>query len=320
MTTLETKPEKDILPKSGRQKMLLIAGVGLSLGALVWKSRKHINSWIHKPKPRYSSPQIHTPQQEVHGNADIMYIFYAGNAFQFPFHKDVHYLFLGGEIPADPITRALITEQYANALAFASREDRLRIAKRTRHLHKPLERKYGAIDEASYRDVLLMSMYYNERAYEMVHGPLTAEQRQTMFAAGIEFGNDMGIPDLPETHEEFIRLFQERLAEAYKPTPSSWELLKCYRRCLGSIRYFMLQRLAAMLVPEEVREMSGIKAGWLVPLLVRTFIRIRCKPISRLALCLFTPRRYWKLMGTIKPYTSKEVSRKISTLHTPGRG
>ncbi len=244
-------------------------------------------------KSPYTSSEITSVFQEISGNTDLATLLWLGSAAEFAFHKDVDWLFFGKGILRDAIARALISAQYQKLFAFGSPEQQRQVAQRVRSIHTALERKRGyAIPPEAYRDVLLMLIAMGERSYELLHGPMSAEQREQYFEECKKLGDGMGIADLPQTYEEYLCAREESLCHHYHPSAYSERLFQAYRALFGPLRYALVQRLMALLSPPQIAALHHFQAGWLVPLALRLYRRARNKQLIALLEIILIPHRY----------------------------
>ncbi len=142
--------------------------------------------------------------RRIWGDADVILLIFAGSAAEFALNKAVDWLFFTGRLPADPIARLFSTVRYAQEIVFAP-DDRARQAIGRMHtIHKGVEQNRGySIPDWAYRDVLYMLIDYSERAYQLLHRPLTDPEREELFTTFRAVGAGMGVPDLPVTYADW---------------------------------------------------------------------------------------------------------------------
>ena len=219
--------------------------------------------------------------RRIWGDGDIVLLVFAGCAAEFALNRAVDWLFFTGKLPRDPIGRLFATASYAQEIVFADELSASRAFERINAIHGAVERQRGQpIPDWAHRDVLYMLIDCSERAHELLVRPLAAEEQDELYDVFYRVGCGLRIPDLPTTYSEWradrevhLRrdLFQSRGTEA---------LYAQYRDHLGPWRYDLLRQIQAMMVPEHVRGLLGLKsAEWLrpfvrvYPLLVRAGLR-----------------------------------------------
>ncbi len=192
--------------------------------------------------------------RRIWGDADVILLIFAGSAAEFALNKAVDWLFFTGRLPADPIARLFSTVRYAQEIVFAP-DDRARQAIGRMHtIHKGVEQNRGySIPDWAYRDVLYMLIDYSERAYQLLHRPLTDPEREELFTTFRAVGAGMGVPDLPTTYVDWQIDRQQHLDNDLLRSAYTDQLFQRYQEQLGTWRYNLLQRVQSILVPEQVR-------------------------------------------------------------------
>src|SRR3954471_18586569 len=198
--------------------------------------------------------------RSIWGDADTILFVFAGSAAEFALNRAVDWLFYTGKLPADPLGRLLSTAGVAQDLAFADEAPARRSLARIRAAHQAVERSRGrAIPAWAHRDVLYMLIDYSERAFELLHRPLTCPERADLYDVFRRVGEGLAIPELPETYDawrEDRRVHMERDL-AYSDLTA--ELYGRYRRHIGRWRYETLLRVQSILVPGHVRTLLGLE-------------------------------------------------------------
>src|SRR3954468_14962577 len=116
--------------------------------------------------------------RRIWGDADTILFVFAGSAAEFALNRAVDWLFYTGKLPADPLGRLFSTCRFAQDIAFADEAKARRSIGRIRAAHEAVERGRGRpIPAWAYRDVLYMIIDYSERAFELLHRPLTGAER-----------------------------------------------------------------------------------------------------------------------------------------------
>ncbi|WP_288424886.1 oxygenase MpaB family protein [uncultured Spirosoma sp.] len=192
--------------------------------------------------------------RRIWGDADVILLIFAGSAAEFALNKAVDWLFFTGRLPADPIARLFSTVRYAQEIVFAP-DDRARQAIGRMHtIHKGVEQNRGySIPDWAYRDVLYMLIDYSERAYQLLHRPLTDPEREELFTTFRAVGAGMGVPDLPVTYADWQVDRRKHLDNDLLRSDYTDRLFQRYHEQLGTWRYNLLRRVQSILVPEQVR-------------------------------------------------------------------
>src|SRR5919202_1804399 len=135
--------------------------------------------------------------RRIWGDADTILVVFAGAAAEFALNRAVDWLFFTGELPHDPIGRLFSTARFAQDIVFVDEGTALRTLARIRAIHGAVEERRGTrIPDWAHRDVLYMLIDYSERAYELLHRPLTAAEQRDLFAVFRRVGIGLGIPEL----------------------------------------------------------------------------------------------------------------------------
>jgi uncharacterized protein (DUF2236 family) len=197
--------------------------------------------------------------RRIWGDADVILLVFAGAAAEFALNKAVDWLFYTGRLPADPIGRLFSTVRYAQDMVFQSEENAERIIAGIGHIHAGVERSRGSqIPAWAYRDVLYILIDYSERAFALLHRPLTPDEQAELFREFRRLGAGMGVPDLPTTHADYVRDRAAHLANDLEHSAFTAQLFDRYRDALGAWRYDLLRQSMALLVPESVRQMLDL--------------------------------------------------------------
>jgi hypothetical protein len=223
--------------------------------------------------------------RRIWGDADTILFVFAGAAAEFALNRAVDWLFFTGELPADPLGRLFTTARFAQDIAFVDEATARRSLDRIRAAHGAVERERGqAIPAWSHRDVLYMLIAYSERAFELLHRPLTGAERADLYDVFRRVGEGLAIPELPETYEDWTRDRQVHMERDLVYSALTAELYRRYRLHLGPWRYEALLRVQGVLTPDHVRRLLGLRpCRWLRPSLAayRAVVRIGLRPLVR---------------------------------------
>ncbi len=192
--------------------------------------------------------------RRIWGDADVILLIFAGSAAEFALNKAVDWLFFTGRLPADPIARLFSTVRYAQEIVFAPDDRAKQAIDRMHTIHKGVEQNRGySIPDWAYRDVLYMLIDYSERAYQLLHRPLTDPEREELFTTFRAVGAGMGVPDLPTTYADWQVDRKKHLDSDLLRSDYTDRLFQRYQEQLGTWRYNLLRRVQSILVPEQVR-------------------------------------------------------------------
>ena len=199
--------------------------------------------------------------RRIWGDADVILLIFAGSAAEFALNKAVGWLFFTGKLPADPIGRLFSTVQYAQQIVFSSDEEARQAVGRMASIHAGIENKRGyAIPDWAYRDVLYMLIDYSERAYALLHRPLTDPERAELFDTFYRVGLGMGVPDLPTNYPNWLPDRARHLDSDLARSAFTDRLFQRYEEELGGWRYGLLRQAQALLVPNHVRQLLELPA------------------------------------------------------------
>ena len=202
-------------------------------------------------------------------------LFFAGGAAEFAAIKAVDWLFFTGALPDDPVGRFFETVRFAQSVFCGTPEEAARSMQAINQIHRHVERARGyAIPPWAYRDVLFIMLDYGERAHTVVYGPLSDADRQAYFEAVLAVGEAMQLADLPTTYADYQAQRHRQLIDDYAHTPLTDELFARYRVALGAWRYWLLRRVQACLVPEELKAVLGLTPAWQTSLLLHLYHRL----------------------------------------------
>jgi len=248
----------------------------------------------------------------------MVLLVFAGSAAEFALNRAVDWLFFTGKLPGDPIGRLFATASYAQRIVFADEATAARTLDGIRAAHEAVERERGqAIPDWAHRDVLYMLVDYSERAHALLDRPLSADEQRELYDVFYRVGTGLRIPDLPPTYTEWRADRERHLRRDLLRSDGTDALYAQYRRHLGSWRYRLMLLVQAVLAPEHVRGLLGLKsADWLRPvlrvhpLLVRAGLR---SVVQRLLI----PARYLLAVRALDHVAPRTGTRAPSALRTP---
>ena len=217
----------------------------------------------------------------IWGNADTILLVFAGSAAEFALNRAVDWLFFTGKVPNDPIGRLFATARFARDIVFADAEEAQNTLARINTIHSSLENQRAQkIPDWAHRDVLYMLIDYSERAFRLLHRPLTEAEQVELYAVFLRVGQGLQIPELPSSYAAWQKDRIRHLEQNLVHSSYTAALYKQYRHHLGSRRYALLLHIQALLVPEHVRDLLQLRRMtplahtlWLYPLVKRLKLR-----------------------------------------------
>lgn len=261
--------------------------VVLELQALVWRW------WLRAASTMRDFVNTRSIVRTIWGSPDLVLLIFAGSAAEFALNRAVDWLFFTGKIPHDPIGRLFSTVRYAQKIVFVDEDAARQTLERINATHASVERqRKQTIPDWAYRDVLYMLVDYSERAYALLHRPLSASQQQDLYNVFRRIGEGLSISELPDTYAEWLIDRRHHLVRDLSYSRHTSILFKQYRRQLGVWRYYLLLQVQALLVPDEVRRMLHLSSNKLISSLVQTYGVIG-NDLQPLIHSLLIPPRYW---------------------------
>jgi hypothetical protein len=205
--------------------------------------------------------------RSIRGDGDTILFVFAGSAAEFALNRAV----------------VFSTARFARDIAFVDEATARRSLDRIRATHEVVERQRGQMIPAwAHRDVLYMLIDYSERAYHLLHRPLSGGERAELYDVFRRVGEGLAIPELPETYDDWVADRRRHLERDLAYSGLTAELYEQYRRHLGWWRYETLLRVQGVLVPDHVRPLLGLEpCHWLWPSLMayRAVVRIGLRPL-----------------------------------------
>lgn len=211
----------------------------------------------------------HSIVRQIWGQADTILFIFGGAAAEFAVNKAVDWLYYTGRLPTDPIGRLFSTVTYARHIVFSPREKAHAIIDNMRSIHTTLEQNRGyAIPDWAYRDVLFMLIHYSIASFEVLYRALSEEEKEEVFEVFNRVGVRMGIKGLPHTYTQWIRVYEQHLAEDTTVTHYTTDLFAQYKKHLGTLRFSILKEAQTLVVPDSVRSKLKLRStSLLTPLL-----------------------------------------------------
>jgi uncharacterized protein (DUF2236 family) len=230
----------------------------------------------------------------IWGDPHMVLLIFAGSAAEFALNRAVDWLYVTQSIPQDPLGRLFSTVHYAQRIIFAEVEDAEHTLARISSIHAAVERQRGErIPDWAHRDVLYMLIDHSQRAYELLRDPMSAAQREDLYASFLRLGRGLSIPELPATFCEWQADRERHLRQDLVHSEFTARLFESYRAHLGTWRYRILLEIQALLVPKRVRELLRMTPNRMVIASLPLYALIRDLGLLRLVECALVPRRYW---------------------------
>lgn len=199
--------------------------------------------------------------RNIWGDPDLILLVFAGSAAEFALNRAVDWLFFTGKIPDDPIRRFFSTVAYAQQIVFADESQAQEIIRRINAIHAGVEQaRQQTIPDWAYRDVLYMLVDYSQRAFELLHRPLSNGERADLYATFRHLGEMMHIRELPTGYTEWQKDRRLHLERDLEHTAYTKDLYNQYRQHLGEWRYRILLDVQALIVPHRVRRLLNLSA------------------------------------------------------------
>ena len=235
----------------------------------------------------------HSIVRTIWGNSDLILLIFAGSAAEFALNRAVDWLFFTGKIPGDPIGRLFSTVRYAQKIIFVSEEEAQQTLDRINTVHGAVERQRGqTIPPWAHLDVLYMLIDYSQRAYELLYAPLSPAQQEELYAVFLRVGEGLHVAEVPATYAEWQADRRRQLRCDLAFSPYTAQLFREYRRHLGLWRYHVLLEVQALLTPDEVRGLLGLRPDPILYGLVRAFGIVDRLGLKSVLHSLLIPQQY----------------------------
>lgn len=235
----------------------------------------------------------HSIVRQIWGKGDTVLFIFAGAAAEFALNKAVDWLYFTGRLPADPIGRLFSTVTHARRIVFADWDNAHKAIDQITFIHKKVEQNRGAaIPDCAYRDVLFMLIYYSIAAFELLERKLTAEEKEEVFDVFYRVGNRMGLQQLPQNYSQWLQARSTHLTNDLARSQYTIHLMQQYKKHLGSLRYAILLRVQAMMVPDVVKQQLQLPAPLLGKLLLLGYKGSKLLHAEGLVKSLLLPNAY----------------------------
>jgi len=207
--------------------------------------------------------------RKIWGNTDVILFIFAGAAAEFSLNKAVDWLYFTGKLPKDPLGRLFSTVAYAQKIVFSTTTDAYMAIDLITSIHKAIETSRGQnIPDWAYRDVLFMLIDYSIRAFQVLERKLTLMEKEEIFSTFLKVGERMQIDGLPETFAEWEIMHEQQLNNNLIYSGFSKHLFEQYKKHLGILRFLLLLKIQALIVPDKVNTLLQLgKARAVIPIL-----------------------------------------------------
>ena len=250
-----------------------------------------------------STPFIHRDSiiRKIWGDPDLVLLIFAGGAAEFALNRTVDWLFFTNRLPSDPVGRLFSTVHYAQQIVFASEANAGETLAKIRTVHGAVERARGQmIPDWAHRDVLYMLIDYSQRAYALMHRPLSAVEQEDLYLGFLRVGQGLHIPELPASFAQWQVDRARHLERDLIYSEYTRRLFEQYRRQLGAWRYRLLLELQALLIPPHVCGLLQLKPrGWLFGPLIDVYSLIARFDLQRPVQHLLIPKEYWNRIDSL---------------------
>jgi uncharacterized protein (DUF2236 family) len=207
----------------------------------------------------------HSIVRTIWSDADTILFIFAGSAAEFALNRAVDWLFFTGKLPNDPIGRFFSTVGYAQEIVFADEATAQQAFRRISAIHGAVEQQRGQqMPDWANRDVLYMLIDYSERAYCLLHRPLTSAEQDELYDVFRRVGTGLNIAELPPTYAAWQHDRRQHMQRDLVWSHYTNALYARYRQQLGWWRYAVLLQVQAQLVPQHVRRLLGLRPSYAV--------------------------------------------------------
>ena len=228
--------------------------------------------------------------RRIWGSTDTVLFIFAGAAAEFALNKAVDWLYFTGKLPADPLGRLFSTVGYAKSIIFAKEADALSAIDKITSIHKGVENSRGtAIPDWAYRDVLYMLTDYTIRAFSLLERKPTRAEKEDVYDVFYRMGTRMGLKSLPASYAQWLPERQQHMTDDLLISKYTSDLFAQYKKHLRPVRYSIMLRVQALLVPEHVKSLLGLKSSGAFRMLLAGYRLARMAKIDKLIEPLFLP-------------------------------
>jgi len=204
----------------------------------------------------------HSIVRKIWGNTDVVLFIFACAAAEFSLNKAVDWLYFTGKLPKDPLGRLFSTVAYAQKIVFSTLTEAHAAIDQITMIHQHVEAGRNAkIPDWAYRDVLFMLIDYSIRAFEVLERKLTLTEKEEIFNTFYLVGHRMEINGLPTSFATWQMMHEQQLEENLICSCFSHDLFDQYKKHLGALRYLLMRKIQALIVPLKVNKLLKLGEG-----------------------------------------------------------
>lgn len=233
--------------------------------------------------------------REIWGKGDTILFIFGGAAAEFALNKAVDWLYFTGKLPADPLARLFSTVTYARQIVFAEEQDAFRAIDKITGIHAAVEvSRASKIPDWAYRDVLYMLIYYSISSFELLERKMTHSEKEELFDVFYRMGKRMGLQQLPVNYDAWLIDRDKHLENDLVKSELTIDLIKQYKKHLGTVRYFLLVEAQKMVVPPKVKSLLGLGKLYLIKPILSSYKLTRTVKLDWFLKSLILPSAYQK--------------------------
>lgn len=239
--------------------------------------------------------------RQIWGRLDSVLFIFAGAAAEFSLNKAVDWLYFTGRLPSDPLGRLFSTVTYARFIIFSPLDEANRYIDQITHIHKAVEQNRDSqIPDWAYRDVLFMLIWYSIRSYEVLYRQLEQHEKEEVFDVFYRVGLRMGLHELPPAYSQWQLAHQEHIEKDTICSKFTIDLYKQYRKHLGIVRYYLLKKVQALIVPKHVKDVLQLSEPGILYALLSVFKLCRLLKVDRVLAEILLPPKYKMQLRNIR--------------------
>ncbi|MBA3673902.1 MAG: DUF2236 domain-containing protein [Chitinophagaceae bacterium] len=233
--------------------------------------------------------------REIWGKGDTILFIFAGASAEFALNKAVDWLYFTGKLPADPLGRLFSTVAYARSIVFLEKEAACKAIDKITSIHSAVESNRGAlIPDWAYRDVLFMLIHYSIASFEVLERKLTYNEKEAVFEVFHRLGVRMHLKGLPDNFKDWMIMRNVHLHQNLEKSHYTIDLYKQYRKHLGVIRYYLLLKSQALVVPNSVNKLLSLGNPSFMKAVITVYKFFRRMKIDSFFKSIVLPDKYKK--------------------------
>jgi hypothetical protein len=132
-------------------------------------------------------------------------------------------------------------------------------------IHAAVEKNRGMkIPAWAYRDVLFMLIHYSIASFELLERKLSGEEKEEVYDVFYNVGKYMQLENLPVDYYSWLPQRDAHLQQDLERNNFSDDLLRQYKKHLGSVRFKVLCEVQSLIAPLRILELLRMKKSkWL---------------------------------------------------------